>query len=172
MGLSTTFVEIGRFGLGLMPGMYTNPSHSKADIPVLNSRLVMLCTSHWICAAKARHGQTQSPELTALHLRCERLAHLPITPNFVFDGSERPHVKRDKIVRGDDHWLVGPFKQLLDCYGFQHSLVCAVCVYFTFIRLMGAYRLSERPRLSWDVCHRQELLTWSSPKTRMHCYLV
>ncbi|KIM87276.1 hypothetical protein PILCRDRAFT_270457 [Piloderma croceum F 1598] len=77
--------------------------------------------SHWICAAKARHGQTQSPELTALHLRCERLAQLPVTPSFVFDGPERPNVKRDKIVRGSDHWLVEPFKEMLDGYGFRHS---------------------------------------------------
>ena len=46
-------------------------------------------------------GQTQSPELTALH--CERLAHLPITPWFVLDGHMRPDVKRLKHVRGDDH---------------------------------------------------------------------
>ena len=50
-------------------------------------------TSHWIFAAKARHGRTQSLELTALHLRCDHLAQLSITPTFVFDGPNRPNVK-------------------------------------------------------------------------------
>jgi Holliday junction resolvase YEN1 len=60
----------------------------------------------------------------ALHLCCERLAQLPVTPSFVFDGPERPNFKCDKIVRGSDHWLVEPFKEMLDGYGFRHFAVC------------------------------------------------
>jgi len=114
---------IGPFGSGLMPGNVPFLLLLPLPYPGCPSTECSSITSHWICAAKARHGQTQSPELTALHLRCKRLAQLPVTPSFVFDGLERPNVKRDKIVRGSDHWLVGPFKEILDSYGFRHSAV-------------------------------------------------
>jgi len=79
--------------------------------------------SNWICTAKARHGQTQSPELTSLLLRCERLAHMPLKAHFVFDGDQRPSVKRGTLVRGTDHWSINPFKTILDSFGFSHSVV-------------------------------------------------
>jgi hypothetical protein len=82
----------------------------------------MTC-SNWICAAKARHGKTRNPELTVLLMRCERLALLPVKAHFVFDGKERPRLKRDKNVRGTDHWSAGPFKSILDIFGFSHSEV-------------------------------------------------
>lgn len=101
----------------------------------LGSRVIVLSLlnfylidSNWICAAKARHGQTQNPELTALLMRCERLAQLPLTPHFVFDGPERPALKRGKVVKGTDHWSCDPFKTILDAYGFHHSVVRAVPV--------------------------------------------
>lgn len=49
---------------------------------------------------------------------------MPVTPHFVFDGRKRPHVKRDKLVKGDEDWLVEPFKRILDSYGFVYSTVC------------------------------------------------
>jgi hypothetical protein len=67
-------------------------------------------------------GQTQSLELTALH--CERLAHLPITPWFVLNG--RMTVERLKHVRGDDHWLVDPFKGILATGSGFPYVVCDV----------------------------------------------
>jgi Holliday junction resolvase YEN1 len=56
-------------------------------------------------------------------MRCERLALLPVKAHFVFDGKERPRLKRDKNVRGTDHWSVDPFKLILDIFGFSHSEV-------------------------------------------------
>ena len=97
-------------------------------IPCLTIDLSRLI-SNWICAAKARHGQTQNPELTALLMRCERLAQLPITPHFIFDGPERPALKRGKVVKGTDHWLVDPFKAILDAYGFRHTAVSGLSIF-------------------------------------------
>jgi Holliday junction resolvase YEN1 len=62
-------------------------------------------------------------------MRCERLAQLPVTPSFIFDGPGRPNIKRDNIVRGNDHWLIEPVKEILDGYGFRHSTVRDVLFY-------------------------------------------
>jgi Holliday junction resolvase YEN1 len=61
--------------------------------------------------------------LTVLLMQCERLALLPVKVHFVFDGKECPRLKRDKNVRGTDHWSAGPFKSILDIFGFSHSEV-------------------------------------------------
>jgi hypothetical protein len=63
-------------------------------------------------------------------MRCERLALLPVKAHFVFDGKERPHLKRDKNVRGTDHWSAHPFKLILDIFGFSHSEVGPPEIYF------------------------------------------
>ena len=63
----------------------------------------------WVLLMKA--------QLTALNLRCEGLAQLPIlqTLSLIY---ERLNIKRDTIVQGNDHWLVNPFKTILDVMVF------------------------------------------------------
>ncbi|KAJ7767356.1 PIN domain-like protein [Mycena olivaceomarginata] len=75
--------------------------------------------SGWIYRTLYRHGSTKSPELVALFSRCSRLFRLPFIPVFVFDGPGRPSLKRGKLVKGNDHWLVQPFQQMLDGFGFM-----------------------------------------------------
>lgn len=48
---------------------------------------------------------------------------MPLTVHFVFDGPERPSVKRGIHVRGTDHWSTDSFKTILDVFGFSHSVV-------------------------------------------------
>jgi len=59
----------------------------------------------------------------SLLIRCEKLAQMPLTAHFVFDGPQRPSVKRGTHVKGTDHWSTGPFKTILDAFGFSHSVV-------------------------------------------------
>jgi Holliday junction resolvase YEN1 len=56
-------------------------------------------------------------------MRCERLALVLVKVHFVFDGKQHPRLKRDKNVRGTDHWSSDPFKSILDIFGFSHSEV-------------------------------------------------
>ena len=74
--------------------------------------------SGWIYAACFRHSNTKNPELATLFARCCHLLRLPIYPVFVFDGPERPNVKRQKHVRGNCHWITVDMKEMLDCLGF------------------------------------------------------
>ncbi|KAJ7822021.1 hypothetical protein B0H14DRAFT_2598822 [Mycena olivaceomarginata] len=50
-------------------------------------------------------------------------ARLPFIPVFVFDGPGHPSLKRGKLVKGNDHWLVQPFQQMLDGFGFMWIVV-------------------------------------------------
>ncbi|KAJ7935691.1 PIN domain-like protein [Mycena leptocephala] len=75
--------------------------------------------SGWMYRASNRHGNTENPELVALFSRCSRLFGLPFLPLFVFDGPERPRVKRGKVISGNNHWLATSFQQMLDGFGFQ-----------------------------------------------------
>lgn len=106
------------FGLGLMRGA---PSPCNTDaIEILTG---FSFKSNWVHAAKARHGKSQNPELTSLLLRCERLAQMPLKAHFVFDGGQRPGLKRGRRVQGNEHWSEAPFKAILDVYGYSHSTV-------------------------------------------------
>ncbi|KAJ6631659.1 PIN domain-like protein, partial [Mycena sp. CBHHK59/15] len=78
--------------------------------------------SGWIYRACYRHGNNQSPELVALFSRCSRLFRLPFVPLFIFDGPNRPSMKRGKVIRGNDHWLTGDFKRMLDGFGFKWAV--------------------------------------------------
>ncbi|KAJ6523149.1 PIN domain-like protein, partial [Mycena sp. CBHHK59/15] len=78
--------------------------------------------SGWIYCACYRHGNNQSPELVALFSRCSRLFRLPFVPLFIFDGPNRPSMKRGKVIRGNDHWLTGDFKRMLDGFGFKWAV--------------------------------------------------
>ncbi|KAJ7469079.1 PIN domain-like protein [Mycena latifolia] len=75
--------------------------------------------SGWMCRACALHGITESPQAVALFSRCSRLFRLPFIPIFVFDGPNRPSMKRGKVIRGNDHWLTEDFQIMLDGFGFE-----------------------------------------------------
>ncbi|KAG6807721.1 hypothetical protein H0H92_006610 [Tricholoma furcatifolium] len=75
--------------------------------------------SAWLCQVRFHHGNTRHPELVALFARLVELLQLPVAPYFVFDGNERPKVKRGKRVGANPHWLEDEFKELLSCFSFD-----------------------------------------------------
>ncbi|KAG9311064.1 hypothetical protein JVU11DRAFT_8969 [Chiua virens] len=68
-------------------------------------------------AAYGREGE--NPELRTLFFRCCRLLQSPLLPLFVFDGPNRPAVKRGKRVGGNIHWLTQGMKNIIDAFGFE-----------------------------------------------------
>ncbi|KAF8438586.1 hypothetical protein L210DRAFT_3450367 [Boletus edulis BED1] len=68
-------------------------------------------------AAYGREGE--NPELRTLFFRCCRLLQSPLLPLFVFDGPNRPAIKRGKRVGGNVHWLTQGMKNIIDAFGFE-----------------------------------------------------
>ncbi|KAF8867982.1 PIN domain-like protein [Mucidula mucida] len=73
------------------------------------------------------HGQNMrhvykgsNAEVKELLRQLARLLNYTIVPLFVFDGPERPNVKRGKKVVYSPGWLVRIFKELIDAFGFYH----------------------------------------------------
>lgn len=65
-----------------------------------------------------------NPELRCLFFRLRSLAELPILPLFVFDGRERPKVKRgSKMGKSGSHNLTQGLKSLLDIFGMEWRMV-------------------------------------------------
>ncbi|KAJ7205194.1 PIN domain-like protein [Mycena pura] len=68
---------------------------------------------------KPHHAQLgRNPELRALFHKLAALNDAGVTAVFVFDGSNRPSVKRNKNVRSQPHWLVKEFQEMIALYGF------------------------------------------------------
>jgi Holliday junction resolvase YEN1 len=65
-----------------------------------------------------------NPELRLLFFRVASLSKLPLLPLFVFDGLERPKVKRgSKLGKAGSHGLTDGFKKLLDVFGMEWRMV-------------------------------------------------
>ncbi|OBZ73129.1 Flap endonuclease GEN 1 [Grifola frondosa] len=64
----------------------------------------------------------QNPELRTLFYRLARLFSLPLTAVFVFDGPNRPSIKRGKKVIKAQHWLTAGAMRLIGDFGFQWHL--------------------------------------------------
>ncbi|KAK0218402.1 PIN domain-like protein [Armillaria nabsnona] len=61
-----------------------------------------------------------NPELRMLFFRLRRLAESPFIPLFVFDGRERPKIKRkSKMGKSGSHQLSQGMKELLRLFGMQ-----------------------------------------------------
>ncbi|KAK0471339.1 PIN domain-like protein [Armillaria luteobubalina] len=61
-----------------------------------------------------------NPELRMLFFRLHRLAESPLVPLFVFDGRERPKIKRKrKMGKSGSHQLSQGMKELLRLFGMQ-----------------------------------------------------
>ena len=66
----------------------------------------------------------ENPAIRILFYRLCRLLTLPIIPIFVFDGPDRPKVKRGVNVKtGKSHWLSLPFKKFIEVFGYFWYMV-------------------------------------------------
>ncbi|KDQ57718.1 hypothetical protein JAAARDRAFT_273139 [Jaapia argillacea MUCL 33604] len=75
--------------------------------------------SIWYQHARFSKGG-ENPELRLLFFRVRALAELPLLPLFVFDGRERPKVKRgSKMGKSGSHNLTAGMKKLLDIFGME-----------------------------------------------------
>ncbi|TCD69961.1 hypothetical protein EIP91_005550 [Steccherinum ochraceum] len=75
--------------------------------------------SIWYQHAQGSQGGV-NPEERLLFFRLCGLAKQPILPLFVFDGRERPRVKRgSKLGKTGSHKLNKKMKEMLDCFGME-----------------------------------------------------
>jgi Holliday junction resolvase YEN1 len=106
--------------------------------------------SGWFYRASSRHGHTKNPELAELFGRCARLLSLPFFPVFVFDGPERPVQKRNKTVRGTQHWLARDTQEMLECFGIPWVNVGRSSHYFHAVFLICLQARGEaEAELAW-----------------------
>ena len=95
--------------------------------------VLIVCSTwmHSVCPV-FRHnhaGVGSSPELRALFYRLATILAMSIHAFFVFDGRARPNLKRSTCVHRKSHWLVRPFQELLNAFGFSWCEVSAVAWY-------------------------------------------
>ena len=65
-----------------------------------------------------------NPEIRLLFFRLLRFTKLPFVPVFVFDGRQRPKIKRgSKKGKSGSHALTPEFKKLLDTFGLEWRMV-------------------------------------------------
>ncbi|KAF8130008.1 PIN domain-like protein [Mycena galopus ATCC 62051] len=106
-----------------------------------------------------RHAQAgRSPELRTLFYKLVALHDAGAIVVFVFDGPDRPSIKRNKKVKAQPHWLVEEFQELIELFGFysytapgegeaelaclsQHGLIDAVLTDDGDTFLFGAQRI-------------------------------
>lgn len=70
-----------------------------------------------------------NPELRTLFYKLTRLLPLCVMPVFVFDGEDRPQMKRGRHVRGKEHWMAKTFKEMISAFGFSfHNVGLSDCV--------------------------------------------
>jgi holliday junction resolvase YEN1 len=93
-----------------------------------------------ICAKGPGTQAGENPVLRLLFFRLCRLSALPVIPIFVFDGNDRPSVKRGVKVKGKAHWLTERFQCFIEAFGFHwytvpllFSLILAV--FYTNLKL-------------------------------------
>ncbi|KAI9571826.1 hypothetical protein HD554DRAFT_2069651 [Boletus coccyginus] len=97
--------------LAVEDGFNANPSRQRGF------RIGIDASIWFFHAAYGKDGE--NPELRTLFFRCCRLLQSPLLPLFVFDGPNRPAVKRRKRVGGNVHWLTQGMKNIIDAFGFE-----------------------------------------------------
>ena len=76
----------------------------------------------------------ENPALRILFYRLCRLLTLPIIPVFVFDGPDRPKVKRGVNVKtGKSHWLSSLFKKFIETFVFFWYMVSFISYHLSFL---------------------------------------
>jgi hypothetical protein len=96
------------------------PFHSKLQ----NLNSIICLFFRFFHAAYGREGE--NPELRTLFFRLARLLEIPFLPLFVFDGPDRPSIKRGKRIAGNTHWLTNGMKKIIDAFGFEWRQVSTI----------------------------------------------
>lgn len=74
--------------------------------------------------ASRGHDIGANPEIRLLFFRLANLSELPILPLFVFDGRQRPKVKRGSSKgKSGSHNLTQKMKEMLDVFGMEWRMV-------------------------------------------------
>ena len=80
--------------------------------------------SIWYQHAEHSTKEGANPELRLLFFRLARLAKLPWLVLFVFDGRERPAIKRgSRMGKSGTHNLTQGFKEMIECFGMEWRMV-------------------------------------------------
>lgn len=74
--------------------------------------------------ATGHANRGENPELRTFFNKLVRLSKLPVQIIFVFDGNQRPDIKRDTRVIDREHFLYKGMVQFIEAFGFQHHVVC------------------------------------------------
>jgi len=92
----------------------------------------------------------ENPALQILFYRLCRLLTLPIVPIFIFDGPDRPKVKRGINVKTTKpHWLSMPLKKFIEAFGFYWYMVgVTTCHLYLFRVILYFYRLLRKQKLT------------------------
>lgn len=61
----------------------------------------------------------RNPQARALFFRLAHFLSLPANKTFVFDGLDRPEIKRGTRVFTNGHRLTAQFKALIEVFGYQ-----------------------------------------------------
>jgi Holliday junction resolvase YEN1 len=83
------------------------------------------------CAKGPGTQAGENPVLRLLFFRLCRLSALPVIPIFVFDGNNRPSVKRGVKVKGKAHWLTERFQHFIEAFGFYWYTVSLLFLFKT-----------------------------------------
>lgn len=92
-----------------------------------------------------------NPEIRCLFFRLCNLRKLPILPLFVFDGRQRPKVKRgSKKGKSGSHNLTQKMKEMLDLFGMEWRMVRTSLTIneHALTRFERVFRLSEKLKRS------------------------
>ena len=97
------------------------------------------------------HSQMgENPELRVLFYRLSNLLKMSVIPVFVFDGPNRPSIKRGNKIPALPHWMTERFKELIDAFGFHSHVVSAFLLKILLIIFVGTgtWRSGSRTRES------------------------
>jgi hypothetical protein len=98
----------------LMPGILFFPT-TQIFTDVLHSIWLVTCCSAF---RYGHHNAGENPEMRTLFYRLCRLLRVHQLVIFVFDGKQRPEIKRGKKVKKTAHWLEAALIEMVKLFGF------------------------------------------------------
>ena len=91
-----------------------------------------------------------NPEIRLLFFRLLNMMEHPILPLFVFDGRERPRVKRNsKLGKTGSNKLNPKMKEMLDVFGLEWREVSMLVAMWHITGGERVYRQRVKPKPNW-----------------------